>query len=212
MSTPTAQSIISEVRRRSPHVVELAQLLAPAARIEAALVRRLRIELLPKLPAEVEARLWFSPLVQAHSADGLALSVPIAVAFRQELAEQWDTERRALLERARMIYCEVHAYLPPPLWLEEEVAWCLIEGDAAAADAQLAKAVAALVAEPDRFRFWAAQATARLPDGMSHGPQRRAARAGGHGGRRRAFRPGLGGRVSRPRHESPGHPTYRCAT
>jgi WD40 repeat protein len=150
-------------------MVELAQLLAPAARIEAALVRRLRIELLPKLPAEVEARLWFSPLVQAHSADGLALSVPIAVAFRQELAEQWDTERRALLERARMIYCEVHAYLPPPLRLEEEVAWCLIEGDAAAADAQLAKAVAALVAEPDLFRFWAAQATARLPDGVSIG-------------------------------------------
>ena len=167
MSTPTAQSIISDVRRRSPQVVELAQLLAPAVRIEAALVRRLRIEVLPELAAEVEARLWFSPLVQAHSADGLALSVPIAVALRRELAEQWDTERRALLKRARVIYSDVHAYLPPPLRLEEEVAWCLIEGDADAADALLAQAVAALVAEPDRFRFWAAQATARLPDGIS---------------------------------------------
>ena len=167
MTTPTGESIISDVRRRSPQVVELAQLLAPAVRIEAALVRRLRIELLPQLPAEVEARLWFSPLVQAHSADGLALSVPIAVALRRELAEQWDTERRALLKRARTIYSDVHAYLPPPLRLEEEVAWCLIEGDPDAAEAQLAKAVAALVAEPDQFRFWAAQATVRLPDGMS---------------------------------------------
>ena len=167
MSTPTAHSIISDVRRRSPQVVELAQLIAPAVRIEAALVRRLRIELLPELAAEVEARLWFSPLVQAHSADGLALSVPIAVALRQELAEQWGTDRRTLLKRARKIYRDIHAYLPPPLRLEEDVAWCLIEGDPAAAEAQLAQAVAAIVAEPDRFRFWAAQATARLPDGMS---------------------------------------------
>ena len=95
MSPPSAESIIRHVARRSPQVVELAQLLAPAVRIEAALVRRLRIELLPHLPAEVEARLWFSPLVQAHSADGLALSVPIAVALRRELARQWETERRS---------------------------------------------------------------------------------------------------------------------
>ena len=164
MSPPTAESLIGDVARRSPDVIELAQLLAPAVRIEAALVRRLRVELLPHLPAEVEARLWFSPLVQAHSASGLALSVPIAVALRQELARQWAAGRQFLLSRARAIYGEVHAYLPPPLRLEEEVAWSLVEGDADAASAQLTKAVAALVAEPDLFRFWAAQAAARLPE------------------------------------------------
>lgn len=89
MSFPaTAETIIDRVALRAPHVVELAELLGPAVRIETALLRRLRIDLFPHLPAAVEAELWFSPLIQAHSVDGLALSVPVAVAFRERLARQ----------------------------------------------------------------------------------------------------------------------------
>ena len=110
------------MERTTPQVLALAELLAPAVRSEGTLVRRLRTELLPHVGAEAEAELWFSPLVQSHSADGIALSVPVAVALRQRLTQQWET-RRLLLERARAIYTEVHAYLPPPLRLEEEIAW-----------------------------------------------------------------------------------------
>ena len=166
MSTSGAEFIISQVERTRPQVVELAELLAPAVRAEGVLVRRLRIELLPYLSAEAEAGLWFSPLVQAHSTSGIALSVPIAVALRRRLARQWQTRRRLLLEQARAIYTEVHAYLPPPLRLEEEIAWCLVAGDEDGINARVDSAVAAIVADSEQFRFWAAQATARLPDGV----------------------------------------------
>jgi hypothetical protein len=166
MSPSAAEELISQVARTRPQVLELAELLAPAVRAEGVLVRRLRLELLPHLSAEEEAGLWFSPLVQAHSAAGLSLSVPVAVALRQRLARQWQTERRSVLERARTIYAQVHASLPPPLLLEEEVAWLLVAGDADGVSARLASALAAVLAEPDRFRFWAAQAAARLPDGV----------------------------------------------
>lgn len=166
MSTPGAEFVISKVARTRAQALELAELLAPAVRAEGPLVRRLRIELLPHLSAEAEAALWFSPLVQAHSAGGISLSVPIAVALRQRLAGQWQTKRRPLLQRARTIYAEVHAYLPPPLLLEEEIAWCLVAGDENGINAQVDSAIAAIAADSERFSFWAAQAAARLPDGF----------------------------------------------
>ena len=125
-----------------------------------------RIELLPHVSAEAEAALWFSPLVQAHSADGITLSVPVAVALRKRLVRQWQTKRRSLLEQARAIYAEVHAYLPPPLRLEEEIAWCLVAGDEDGINERVDSAVAAVIADSEQFRFWAAQASARLPDGI----------------------------------------------
>ena len=165
MSRSGAELVISRLERTTPQVLALAELLAPAVRSEGTLVRRLRTELLPHVGAEAEAELWFSPLVQSHSADGIALSVPAAVALRQRLTQQWET-RRLLLERARAIYTEVHAYLPPPLRLEEEIAWCLIAGDEDGVNARVDRAVAAVVADPDGFRFWVTQAAARLPNGV----------------------------------------------
>jgi outer membrane protein assembly factor BamB len=166
MSASGTEFVISQVARTRPQALELAELLAPAVRAEGALVRRLRIELLPHLSADAEAALWFSPLVQAHSADGITLSVPIAVALRRRLARQWQTKRRSLLEQARAIYAEVHVGLPPPLRLEEEIAWCLVAGDEDRINAQVDSAIAAVISDSDRFRFWATQATARLPDGI----------------------------------------------
>jgi hypothetical protein len=134
--------------------------------VEAALIRRLRLDLYPELSAATEAAVWFSPLVRSHSRSGIVLSVAVAVALRARLAAQRD-ERRELLERARAIYDEVHADLPPPLRLEEEVAWDLILGEDAPLESRMAGALASFLSSPDDYGFWAGQAVARLPDGVA---------------------------------------------
>ncbi len=164
MNQSTAEDIIRQFERTHPQVVRLAELLAPAVRIEGALIRRIRLEALPYLSADAEATLWFSPLVQSHSAAGLTLSVPAAVVLRGRLSGLWHSEKRPQLERVRAIYAAVHDYLAPPLRLEEEVAWDVVVGDIDSANRRLDTAVAALLAEPERFRFWVDGAMTRLPD------------------------------------------------
>jgi beta-lactamase superfamily II metal-dependent hydrolase len=169
--TASIDTVIEAIERRAPGVIELAELLAPAVRIDSTLIRRLRLDLLPHWPASTEAQLWFSPLVQAHSEAGVSLSVAAAVALRRRLATAWtDSTRRPLLERARSIYEDVHRTLPAPLLLEEQLAWDLVAGDVMKADERLRGAIAAYLAEPEQFRFWISQAAGRVPDAVSMTP------------------------------------------
>jgi beta-lactamase superfamily II metal-dependent hydrolase len=169
--TASINTVIEAIDRRAPGVIELAELLAPAVRIDSILVRRLRLDLLPRWPASTEAQLWFSPLVQGHSQAGISFSVAAAVALRRRLATAWtDAARRPLLERARSIYEDVHGTLPAPLLLEERLAWDLVAGDVTKADERLRGAIAAYLTEPEQFRFWISQAAGRVPDAVSMAP------------------------------------------
>jgi beta-lactamase superfamily II metal-dependent hydrolase len=153
---------------RAPEgVVELAKLLSPAVVVDRALVRRIRRSLLPDLPASAEADLWFSPLVQAHTASRITFSVPAAVELRRRLAVDWLAGRHAELEEARRIFADVHVNLAPPLLLEEEMAWDLVVGDFTAASERWDKAIAGYLRDPDEFRFWLVQAEARIGDVVS---------------------------------------------
>ncbi|MEA2972035.1 MAG: hypothetical protein QOG82_493 [Actinomycetota bacterium] len=167
MTEAAARRVVEVIGSVRPAVIQLAELLAAAVRIEPALVRRLRLEILRHVDASVEADLWFSPLVQAHSPSGISLSVSAAVVLRERLRDRWETgsdEDRSDLSRARDIYQEVHAHLPPALVLEEQVAWDLVVGDTAQLEARLDAAIGAFVKDPEGARFWLGQAAARLPD------------------------------------------------
>lgn len=164
---------IAFLELRRPEVLELVELIAPAVRIEAALLRRLRLDVLPQLAASAEAAVWFSPLVQAHSPTGFALSVGAAVALRERLRGRWEAGEEGLrrrLEQARSVYTEVHGYLPGALVMEEQMAWDLVMGDTVAIAHNLDRAVASFLTDPDRCRFWIGQATNRLPDVTSAVP------------------------------------------
>ena len=167
MNESAARRAVEVIGSSRPAVIQLAELLAAAVRIEPALVRRLRLEILRHVDASVEADLWFSPLVQAHSPSGISLSVSAAVVLRERLRDRWETgsdEDRSDLTRARDIYQDVHAHLPRALVLEEQVAWDLVVGDTVQLEARFDAAIGAFVKDPEGARFWLGQAAARLPD------------------------------------------------
>ncbi|MGH9945327.1 MAG: hypothetical protein ACRD9R_23495, partial [Pyrinomonadaceae bacterium] len=98
-----AATLVARVRRSAPEVVELARAVSLAARVEPALLRRARLDLLPHLDAGAEADLWFSPLVEAHDALALTFAPAMSDVLRRELAEN-----QTLLERAWAVVSEVH--------------------------------------------------------------------------------------------------------
>ncbi|TDH59799.1 type VI secretion system contractile sheath large subunit [Dankookia rubra] len=107
----------------------LAALASLASRVEPQLLRRLRLELAPRLDATVEAALWFSPdLVSMRAPTGLILSAEALPALRGVLAV--DPSR---LDAAWAITAEMHAAAAPALRVEEELTYLALKGLGASA-------------------------------------------------------------------------------
>jgi hypothetical protein len=112
---------IARLDHRRPKAVRLALLASLAARIEPALLRRLRLEVGPDLDLDVgsEADLWFSPLVESRNPVAMVLRPDAAAELRHELYGH-DPDRA---RRARQVVAEVHAQAPPTIQLLESLAW-----------------------------------------------------------------------------------------
>ena len=150
-----------------PEALELARLLSPAVRLESALIRTFRLELLPGSGPWIESRLWFSPLVKSRNVASILLHQAVVEYLRGELTELWrDPAQRTRLRTARMLMAEVHRDLSPALLLEEQVVWAAVAGDLDEIDRELAPAVKALLSSGERpgLVAWAGQALARLPE------------------------------------------------
>ena len=157
---------IGVLAKECPEALELARLLSPAVRLESALIRTFRLELLPGSGPWIESKLWFSPLVKSRNPASILLHQAVVEYLRAELTDLWrDRKQRSRLRTARMLMAEVHKNLSPALLLEEQVVWAAVAGDLDEIDRELAPAVKALLHSSDRpgLVSWAGQALARLP-------------------------------------------------
>jgi hypothetical protein len=150
-----------------PAALDLATLASPAVQLEPRLLRELRLALFPRHGPELEADLWFSPLVAARSPRGVVFGEQARDALRRRLEEMLASEEGT--RRARRAWRSIHARhgsLPPALALEEQVAWLVVSGarESAIEDA-LAPALAALESGGrSNLARWAGFAWARLPE------------------------------------------------
>src|SRR4051812_23418611 len=153
---------IERLRRSRPELVELATVVSPAVRVESALLRHLRVTLLPELHPATEADLWFSQLVDRYYATGFELRPDYADALRRRLARnpdqfQWACEiiRSAHAQSAQALRIQeriIHlVFRREPGW-QAEIGRAL-EPVLAALDGPDAQAIAA----------WAARALPEFP-------------------------------------------------
>jgi hypothetical protein len=111
-----AAARIDEMMVQSAQAVDLARLVSFAVLVEPALLRETRLSLLPRVDAGAEADLWFGPLVQTRSRDGIVLFPAVAEMLRNELRAEQAEETWRITER-------LHDYLPPAIKLEEKLNW-----------------------------------------------------------------------------------------
>ncbi|NNB99119.1 hypothetical protein HI113_35025, partial [Corallococcus exiguus] len=154
---------IEELERSPPDVVRLACVTSLAVRIDRAFLREARLELLPGVPPDAEADLWFSPLVESRSAVGLVLAPEVSHLLRQSLARD-----AALLRRAWTLRQRFHPFLTPEMRLEEEVAWLsLMEPGEEKLNEALMRSVRAMARDGERamgVARWALRAIPRMPE------------------------------------------------
>jgi WD40 repeat protein len=162
---------VERLRRRNPAAVELALACAPAARVEPALLRLLRL-LVPGADASAEADLWFSDLLVGRDLTAITLDPLVTEVLREELRRP---ERAALRDAAIAEIAAAHATAYWAVRLEERVHALDLTapaGDASAAeeiDRLLLAALDRLAAEPrpQHIARWLLGAAGRLPAAVS---------------------------------------------
>jgi hypothetical protein len=148
-----------------PDLVELAESVSFAARVEPHLLRRARLELMPGAGVELESDLWFSPLVESRTVEGLVLRADAAALLRQRVCGH--DHARAVL--ARDLTLDAHAGAPPTVQLFEKLIWLWADGGWLARDKveeALDSALAAMLGDADRamdLALWAVRALPALP-------------------------------------------------
>jgi hypothetical protein len=153
---------IEEMAEQNRQAVNLARLLSFAVLIEPALMRAMRLELLPQADVSAEADLWFGPLVQTRSRDGIVLLPDVAERLRSGLQAK-------LARRCWCITKRLHDYLPPAMRLEEELNWLSLDptGNAQAITDRLQSALTALIGQArEEVANWAGRALPRLPQAV----------------------------------------------
>src|SRR5688572_23726787 len=105
-------------------LVRLAQVAAPACRIEPQLLRQLRLACVPDADVSVEQELWHSEFVNSRGR-----TITFHTLFSRILRERlrgWARSEPELIKRARDVTRDLHVDLSPLLVLEDELAWAEI--------------------------------------------------------------------------------------
>jgi len=159
-----------DLRRHRPHLAEpgkslplmrMAMALAPAVRIEPALIRRIRIELMPDDGPEIEGSLRASELVDVANAGGITLRRDARERLMGGLAR-----RPQRLDAAMSVIEAIHAGGPPLITLEESVTRLALEerpGWEALAAAQVRRVTRTMSDSRRGLARWLEQAATRLP-------------------------------------------------
>ncbi|RKH65209.1 TIR domain-containing protein [Corallococcus interemptor] len=163
-----ARQLVEELSQEQPDALELACLASFAVRAEPALLRRLRLELLPGSSPALEADLWLSELVGFRGPQGIVFAKNVGAVLRQRLAAT-STDR---YEQVWRITEETHRWIAPALQLEEKLNYlqfCRAPDAHAQTLTLLRSALATLVREPEGgLGHWAAGASDRLPQELMH--------------------------------------------
>jgi phosphatidylserine/phosphatidylglycerophosphate/cardiolipin synthase-like enzyme len=157
--TPEQASVrVKRLGDRNGTALTLARLLSFAALAEPALIRRMRLDLLPSSTAADEADLWFSDLVQSRSPGGLVFFPQVAELLRKGLAPESAVQ-------AWTVTREMHAYLRRAIQMEEELTYLGTAPEANQTRIQdlLGAAVSALIGGSSGLANWAGRALPRLP-------------------------------------------------
>jgi hypothetical protein len=155
-----------------PDLRRLAEAVCFASRVEPFLLRRARIDLVPEASVELEAELWFSPIVESRTVHGLVLKPEAARWLREGLV----AHDRPRAERARRIIGEAHADAPATVQLFERLTWLFaISGSKAVAAAApiLDSALRAMLEQPGReldLARWVVRALPALPQEIRESP------------------------------------------
>ncbi len=160
-----AETLVLDLWREHPDAVLLAELASAAVYAEPALLRRLRLRLMPCASPAAEADLWFSELVESSGIRGIVFDAQVAAVLRGRLAKD-----RGRADRACKIIADVHSGQAPILKLEEEIIAASMFGDAAASarvKRLLERVLATMADDGGRaggIASWAARAIPALPD------------------------------------------------
>lgn len=156
---------------RSSAFVRLAQVAAPACRIEPQLLRQLRLACVPDADVSVEQELWHSEFVSSR---GRTITFHTAVSriLRQRLRE-WAKLEPELIQRAREVTKSLHAGLSPLLVLEDELAWAEVFADDPSIRSGAQTLLDSLLAGREGLNHWLGRAWAGLPDGLKALPEGR---------------------------------------
>src|SRR5688572_18950249 len=150
-------------------VIRLAQLAAPACRIEPQLLRQLRLECIPDADVSIEQELWHSELVNERGK---------TITFREGvvrvLRERLKTVRAAnptVVDKARLVMTDLHRDLPPLLILEDQLAWAEVfdDGQSIASGAQTL--LTSLLARREGLDYWLGRAWNVLPVDLKRRPE-----------------------------------------
>lgn len=166
----SAEAAIRNLQELNPEAVRLAESVAFAIMIDRAFLRAARIALVPGADAGTEADLWFSPVVQSRTGEGIVLDPEVAEALRRGMS----SER---LEEVWSVTRSEHAWLAPSLQLEEEVAYLSVSRQPTARE-QLAdrlRSVLAAMAGGERAGLaqWAVRALSMFPSTVQELPEAR---------------------------------------
>ncbi|MFD5592798.1 hypothetical protein [Streptomyces griseorubiginosus] len=119
-----AHRLIAEQRRHQPDVVRLARSLCLAAQAEPYFLRGARLRFAPDSGAGLEARLCFSPLVEAADSRALVLYPEVSAELRRQLHDH-DPH---LLSLVRDFTRDAHRRAPPLVRGFEELLWSATVG------------------------------------------------------------------------------------
>jgi type VI secretion system protein ImpC len=147
-----------------PQAARLALLCCLPVRVAPALVRMVRLRLLPQASTGDEADLWLSDLVDTRSSGGFAFESSVRSHLREQLAAQ-----PALLDELwHRVHVEHGAWLSARARLEEELTWRLLR---APADPWVDQQWQAVIDEidqsdaPEGLARWVVRAMTDLPAG-----------------------------------------------
>ncbi len=166
----------------NPHAVALARFASLAVRLDAPLLRRLRLQLLPAADASAEADLWFSALAESRDSEALVLDSGVQAVLREQLVALRLVGGASALDAAYAHTAAVHAQWPASAQLEERLTHLALSrpegaglvGDVAgdkliddAIDEGLRPALLAMASSEQRaieIARWAVRAVPRLPE------------------------------------------------
>lgn len=161
-------AIIEQLNEVNPAAVRLAEAVSFAVKIDRALLRAARLRLVPEADAGAEADLWFSALVQSRSADGIVLDPGVAEKLREAMPAARKREVWAVTSKE-------HAWLPPSLKIEEEIAYYSVSDEPTAKEElarRLQSVLAAMVSGGrNGLAQWATRALAMFPSAVHALPE-----------------------------------------
>lgn len=157
-----AATMLSALAAANPSALTLAKYASLATRIEPELLRELRIQLLPKVHADVEATLWLSDLVEFRSPVAATFHRDIQTLLRQTLA----TEPQ-VLDDAWKIIEQVHRVRPATIRQEEKLIWLGLSNNTDALQKELQAIINSLL-DPARpgISAWAIRSLQQLPENI----------------------------------------------